>query len=242
MKTVLIALAVIAFSLNVSAIVVDGVVDPEYGPPIAIDQAGDGNGNANMDLLELYAASDPTYLYVAFTINADIVATDWGKYMVYIDTDNTDNSGATSDAWGRNVVVVNTMHLPEYTVNCWVDSPPFGIDHFQFVPWDGTQWDWGAAGQPAAAALTGGSPSVIEWSIPWTQLGSPGGTIYLEVWNTGGGATDNAQDTINNPAEDWNASDWSTQATLQNSAAYLIPEPGTILAFGLVALAIIRKR
>ena len=48
---------------------------------------------------------------------------------------------------------------------------------------------------------------------------------------TGGTTTDNAQDTINDPADDWNASDWTTTAVLANSTYYDVqggppPAPG----------------
>jgi len=45
---------------------------------------------------------DIDYIYFAYTINADIAATNWGKYVIYVDTTN-DASGATNDAWTRNV-------------------------------------------------------------------------------------------------------------------------------------------
>ncbi|MCB0206845.1 MAG: glycoside hydrolase family 13 protein, partial [Anaerolineae bacterium] len=60
--------------------------------------------------------------------------------------------------------------------------------------------------------------SVIEWQVAKSALGSPD-TIWFEVWSTGGGA-DPAQDTINDPADDWNATDWSTQSVLLNSTEY----------------------
>jgi hypothetical protein len=242
MKCIMTLLAVLAMAGYVSAITVDGIVDPEYGAPIASDSSTDGAGNENMNLLDLYAVADASNLYVAFTINADIVATDWGKYMLYFDTDNVMDSGATSDAWGRNVIVTNTMHLPEFTCNTWVDSPPYGTDHTQFVPWDGAAWDWGAAGTPIAAALTGGATSVVEYAISWAQLDNPVGTIFMEVYSTGGGDSDNAQDTINNPAEDWNASDWSTQATVGNSSPFVIPEPGVMIGLLLSGFALLRRR
>src|SRR5690349_19878234 len=57
-----------------TAIVVDGVVDAEYGDPVASDPADAPQGNANLDLLDLYIAEDATNFYFAYTINADIGA------------------------------------------------------------------------------------------------------------------------------------------------------------------------
>ncbi len=195
-------------------IVVDGTVDAAYGDPVASDSAGDGNGNANMDLLDLYIADDDEYFYFAYTVNADIAAANWGKYMLYIDTTN-DGEGATSDAWGRNVVAENP-HQPEFSINSYVDAAPYGAEDVQFWAWNGG-WSQGANIQ--AAALGAGATSVIEWQVSKAALGNPS-VIWAEVWNTGGGDTDNAQDTINAPAEDWNASDWSTQASLDVSTMY----------------------
>ena len=201
-------------------IVVDGVIDAAYGSPIAADPAGDGNSNTNMDLLELYAAQDADNFYFAYTINADIGATNWGKYALYVDTTN-DANGATVDAWTRNVVV-NDPHKPEYGIYTWVDATPYGPEDTQLVHWTGAAWDWGSVGQVTAGAIGAGTPSVIEWQVAKSGLGDPD-TIWVEVWDTGGGSNDNAQDTINDPPDDWNATDWATQAVLLNSTQFGAP-------------------
>ncbi len=207
----------IVTSTTSPCIVVDGVVDAAYGAALAADSAGDGNGNANMDLLELYAAQDVDSIYVAFTVNADLAAANGGKYVVLIDTTN-DANGATSDAWSRNVVV-HDPHKPEYGIYTWVDSAPYDAADTQLVHWTGSAWDWGSVTSVAAAAMVAGTPSVIEWRVAKADLGDPDG-VWIEVWDTGGGAGDNAQDTINNPPEDWNATDWSSQAALEVSTAF----------------------
>jgi hypothetical protein len=198
--------------------VIDGVIDPLYGNAIASDPAGDGNTNPNMDLLELYAAQDATYIYVALTVNADIAATNWGKYVIYVDTTN-DANGATADAWGRNVVV-SDPHKPEFGIYTYVDSGSYGPEDTQFWEWGGSSWSQN--GTISNAALSAGTISTIEYQISKAALGSPE-TIWLEVWDTGGGDTDNAQDTINNPADDWNATDWATQAVLEVSTQFGAP-------------------
>lgn len=207
---------------------VDGVVDAVYGAPVAIDSSGDGNSSAVMDLLELYVTDDASYVYFAFTINADIGATDWGKYILYLDTDGIPGSGATSDAWGRNVAAASE-HLPEFSINTWVDSAPYGTDDIQFWGWSGAAWS--SLGAISEAALGAGTTSVIEWKVAKTDLGSPNG-FWAEVYSTGGGGGDNAQDTINFPADDWNASDWSTQALLSVSSPYIAVDGGHDASYG----------
>ncbi|MGC9023895.1 MAG: alpha amylase N-terminal ig-like domain-containing protein [Chloroflexia bacterium] len=191
----------------------------DYGAPIAIDQAGDGNGNAVMDLLELYVAEDADAFYFRFTVNANIGATNWGKYALYLDLDGLPGSGATSDAWTRNVVAQDP-HRPEYGIYTWVDVPPYDPSDTQIVHWTGTAWDWANVQQVDAVTLTTGPTSTIEWKVAKAKLGNPSG-FFCEAWSTGGGSHDNAQDTVNFPAEDWNASDWSTTALLLVSTPYL---------------------
>jgi glycosidase len=216
------AMPVGAAPLAQAGITVDGIIDTEYGAPLASDPGGDGNGNAPMDLLDLYVAEDADNFYFAFTVNDDIDTTDWGKYVLYVDTTN-DANGATSDAWTRNVVA-NDPHKPEFGIYSWVDSPPYDAAHTQLVAWTGSGWDWGNAGQVVTGAIGTGVPSVVEWQVAKVDLGSPS-EMWLEVWDTGGGGGDNAQDTINDPADDWNATDWATTALLAVSTHYASPVP-----------------
>jgi glycosidase len=211
----------VAQAIVSAAIAVDGVIDAVYGAPIAVDPAGDGNGNSNMDLLNLYAAQDATNFYFAFTINANINTTNWGKYAVYFDTTN-DTNGAPTDAWGR-AVTVSDPHKPEYALYTYVNELPYTIDRTQFYAYTGG--GWGGQGTADAAAIGPGDTSVIEYRIAKSRLGNPS-TLWMEVWDTGGGDSDNAQDTINSPADDWNpptVNPWGTPAVLSNSTQYGAP-------------------
>ena len=195
---------------------VDGVKDAIYGTAEATDGTGSPQGNANMDLGQLYVVNDANYWYFYFSVNANIASpNNWGKYLLYIDTDGVAASGATSDAWGRNVRVLDP-HKPEFSINGWVDSGLYGANHTQVWAWSGTAWATNGSGQVDAAGLTASTTSGIEWKIARSRLGDPT-QIWCEVYSTGGGATDNAQDTANNPAEDWNGTDWITQSILANS-------------------------
>jgi len=198
-----------------ASIVVDGTVDAAYGAPIASDPAGDGNGNAVMDLLDLYIAEDADYYYFAFTVNADVGAVNWGKYVVYVDTTN-DTGGATGDAWTRNITV-DDLHRPEYGIYSWVDQSPYDTSRVQFWRWTGSAWT--QEGTIADAALSAGTISTIEWKVARSALGDVD-EFWCEAWSTGGGSNDNAQDTINDPADDSNASDWSTTSVLSNSTRF----------------------
>lgn len=114
------------------AVVVDGIIDNSYGQPIAVDPGGDGNGSSHMDLLELYMTEDADNFYFAYTINADINTTNWGKYVIYLDVDGVDNSGAPTDAWTRNVVVSNIewrMSKTRLGSDDGTHEPPVTVDN-----------------------------------------------------------------------------------------------------------------
>lgn len=197
---------------------VDGIIDPEYGDPVASDPSGDGNGNAPMDLGALYVTEDAENIYLAFSINADISGSNnWGKYAIYIDTSN-DAEGAASDAWGRSVLV-SDPHKPEFGIYTWVDADDYNAGSTQL--WAYANGSWAQLGTAAEAARGIGTTSVLEYRVSKTALGNPS-DIYLEVWSTGGGNSDNAQDTINDPADDWNASDWNTQSLLACSTHFAV--------------------
>ncbi len=197
-------------------IAVDGVIDAAYGAPLASDPLGDAVNGVNLDLGELYVAEDATNFYFAFTINANIGGgNNWGKYAIYVDTTNNGSGGAT-DAWGRNVVV-NDPHKPEFGMYSWVDCGTYNSSCTQFWQWGGSSWSQNGAIDEAARLI--GSTSVLEWRMAKTKLGSPS-QMWIEVWSTGGTTTDNPQDTINDPADDWNATDWLTQGVLDNSTQY----------------------
>jgi hypothetical protein len=187
------------------------VLDPEYGAPEGRDSNADGNGSEVMDLVDLNVIDDGEAWYFHFTIDGDIEGEDWGKYAIYIDTTN-DAEGATYDAWLRNVIVEDP-HKPEFGIYTWVDGEdPYGPEKVQFWYWEEGTSVW-RAGEPIEdAALAGGRGSGIEWKVSKAALGNPQ-IFWCEAWSTGPDVV-NAQDTINDPPEDWNAWDWETTAVL----------------------------
>ncbi len=193
---------------------IDGVIDAVYGDPEATDPTDDApQGFEHLDLGRLYVCNDVDYWYFAFEADDDVLATNWGKYMIEIDTTN-DAAGATVDAWGRNVVI-SDPHKPEFSLRSWVDGGgAYSAAKTQVWAWDGASWSTDGALDDAAVAE--GTTSVFEWKVAKTRIGSPS-TIWCEVFTTAGGGGDNAQDTSNDPADDWNATDWTTTAVLANS-------------------------
>ena len=69
-------------------------------------------------------------VFLGTPINDDVATTNWGKYLLFIDTTG-DSAGGTSDAWGRNIDITDP-HKAEYSLRGWVDNPPYAADHTQF--------------------------------------------------------------------------------------------------------------
>jgi hypothetical protein len=215
--------AVVSFTNTPAATpVIDGQVDAEYGAAIASDPSDPPQGTAPMDLGDLYITHDDDFVYFAFTIFENVGTTNWGKYLMYIDTTG-DADGATSDAWGRKVTV-NDPHKPEFSINTYLDDGSYGTEDIQLWSWNQGGGSWSNIGTIDAAALGTGITSTIEWQVARADLGDPD-TIWVEVYSTGGGGTDNAQDTINNPADDWNAIDWNATAVLSVTTQYNFNQP-----------------
>ncbi|GJM43321.1 MAG: hypothetical protein DHS20C21_01630 [Gemmatimonadota bacterium] len=181
----------------------------------ASDSMDSPQGNAPMDLGDLYVANDATFWYFLFTVYADLSVDQWGKYILFVDTTN-DTDGGLTDAWGRAISVADP-HKAEYTVRSWLDGGgAYTAAKTQLWEWNQVDSTWSSPGPVAEAALAAGAVSGLEWKIPRAALGDPS-TIWCSIANTGGGGSDNAQDTINDPAEDWNAIDWITPAVVSNS-------------------------
>ena len=106
--------AVVAPSTQGASIVIDGVKEAAWGAPLSSDPTGDMS-EPNLDMQHLYVTEDTANYYIGF----DATASTWGMtYGIYIDTNQVDGSGATSDPWGRAINAVSA-HLPEHTIYVW---------------------------------------------------------------------------------------------------------------------------
>jgi hypothetical protein len=214
MKTKHLALALglgLLASTGYAQLTVDGVVDAAYGAPLATDDvlptAGEGGGDATpiLDLANLYVGNDATHLYVAITVAGDIAVTNWGKYIILINSPGI--AGTTTGA----VWVRADSSVSNYQVSSWVDSG----GGTEFDKWNGSAW----ADSTGNAAIGNTSvPGVVEARIPLSELGNPS-SITIAAYSTGGGATDPAIDAL--PGANGN-SNWATPTTLTTFAPYTI--------------------
>lgn len=203
---------------------VDGQYDAVYGIAEASDPSGDHWDGLNaMDMLDLYVCNDNNFWYFYFTVNENLSTTTWGKYLLYIDTTN-DMEGAIRDAWGRKTVAIDP-NKPEFSLNTWVDGQPYGPEDTQFWVWTQAGSTWAQLGTADGAGLTAGTTSGIEYKLARSRVGDPD-TIWVEVWSTGETGNPPAQDTSNDPADDWNASNWDDTAFVAVSTKVAVQSGG----------------
>jgi hypothetical protein len=191
----------------------DGVAGAGYGAAVATDPimpaAGEGGAGANgpMDLENLYVYYDATDVYICLTVNSDIGTNNWGKYKVFIQTDNG-GAGGTSDPWGRAIATGGTFS-PQFALSTWVDGGGGTNAHKWTGAWTDQSGTWAGGMAISATGNTGGHGGV-EWKVPKAWLGNPA-KVDVEATCTANGGTDNGQDTV---PSDVNATDWGTVTTL----------------------------
>src|SRR5438270_11504007 len=84
------------------------------------DSTGDtftGAGGGILDITSVEVTSTAADLNFKINLNGDPVATDWGKYMIGLDT--AGGGDTTGDAWARPIGMSGGM---DYWVGSWVDS------------------------------------------------------------------------------------------------------------------------
>ncbi len=92
-------------------------------------------GFDHLDIVQTTVTNDASFLYIDITLNADIDATNWGKYLIGIDTGA--NVGENSNPWGRSVDW--GRNITDF-VGSWADDGGSGAGG-QFWQFDGAVWN-----------------------------------------------------------------------------------------------------
>ena len=183
----------------------------------------------NLDISGAEVTNDFTNLKIIVQLIADIQATDWGKYMVGIDS--KPGGDALGNGWGRPISMSSGMDV---WLGGWVDSGG-NVEAYNYnVSW--------VLSNTYAVTINQFS---VEYTIPLGVIGlNPGDTIGFDIYSSGGGGSDGAIDALANPSQtiaNWGDSyDSSNMVYTYN----LIPEP-TVIALagvGLLGLLLARRR
>ncbi len=194
------------------------------------DVAVPGNPFPHIDIASVDVSNTATDLIFTINLNGDPVATDWGKYMVGIDS--TAGGDPVGNGWGRPIGMSSGM---DFWLGSWVD----GGNGLELRNWNGSSWDLQAASYnpvPPLATPTKTSSSVTL-TVPLGYLGlGVGSTFQFDVYTSGGGGGDGAVDALGIPTPsitDW-GNNYNSGANVQ--AYTVVPEPGTLT---LLALSVV---
>lgn len=200
-------------------------------------------GFTHLDITSVEVTNDADFLYFNISVDADIDATNWGKYIIGMDTGrNAGDNSTDPGSWNRNVDW--GRGITDF-VGSWADDGGSGAGA-ELRSWDGSAWGLTdatyAAGTDIMASDAGHAFGIQQIVISLSALGlTVGDTIEFDVFTTGGG-TDPGVDHLSR--SDFATDDWANQSTAGDFLRYtVVPAPGSLALLGLGgAVAIRRKR
>lgn len=230
MKTTLIAAAGLAMFAGTS-------LGTTYNDP-----AGDlftGAGGGILDILALDVTNDATNISFTFHLAGDPIATDWGKYMVIMDTVPGGDTGG--NGWGRPIGLASGA---DHWMGSWVDSGNGGEVYSYAGSWpfppNHATWNGTAVGMTISKT---NSSVTVSFPMAWIGVGF-GDLIFFDAFTSGGGGGDGAIDSVANASP--SVFDWGDyyQAGGQNPVLtyQVVPTPGAAGLAGLAGALALRRR
>lgn len=221
-----------------AAVYNDATGDLNNGDPNGT--TADLSGFTHLDIASVEVTNDATDLTFKFTLVGDILATDWGKYMVGISTDNS--TGDTSgNGWARPISM--SPAGMNYWIGTWVDSGN-GAEIYSWSDPNGP-WNLDEAtynGPPDNDISIATSQFMATVTVPLANLGlSPGDMFWFDAYSSGGGGSDSAVDALSSSVPsitDWGGPFNSPGNSGLAKYTVVVPEPATLALIGLSGLAI----
>ncbi len=203
------------------------------------DAQGDifDGGLANLDILGAELTNDTDNLYVSITTNADIGATNWGKYLFFVDSgDGGAMSGAGgndpyNNPWNRRVGAAVGI---DAFLGSWIDGGGGSLAY----TWNGGGFDDNGFFN---VDLSDAASGTVRWTISLSALGlGVGDTFAFDIATTGGTDGDPAIDLLStvDVQPGWGNGSFSPMAYSYT----VVPTPGTLAFLGLAGLRGRRRR
>lgn len=195
------------------------------------------SGFTFLDIASVEVTNDATDLSFTFTVVGDLLANDWGKYLVGISTSNSTGDTA-SNGWARPISM-NPEGM-DYWIGSWVDSG----NGAELYSWDGAAWNLDEATYnvpPNDDISIATTTSTVTLTIPRSNLGlGLGDMIWFDAFTTGGTGSDSAVDALSSstPSITTWGGPFNSPGDSGLSKYTIIPEPATLGLLGVSGLAI----
>ncbi len=201
------------------------------------DAAGDTftmAGGGILDILSMEVTNTATDISFQFTLAGDVVATDWGKYMVAID--DAPGGDVASNGWARPISMPTGM---DHWLGSWVDSGNGAEVWTYTAAWARTQATYDPA--PNNQVSISKSTNTVTITTPLSALGlSVGDIFFFDAFTSGGGGGDGAVDSLGNPAQQ--IGDWGVPSEAHLLTYQVVPTPGAVGLLALGGLFAARRR
>jgi len=205
------------------------------------DIAAAFTGFDHLDITQVEVTNDANFIYFDISVAGDIDATNWGKYIIGMNTGR--NAGSTGDAWGRNI---NWASGITDFVGSWADDGGSGAGA-ELHAWDGAAWGLTdatyGAGTEVMADDANHAAGVQRIGVSLASLGLSAGDVLLFDVATTGGGFDPGVDHLSQSGI--STDDWPNQSTSGAFLSYTIapiPAPGSVALLGLGGLVATRRR
>lgn len=199
-------------------------------------------GFDHLNIASVEVTNDADFIYFSMTMVGDLDATNWGKYIIGMDTGA--NAGDGGNPWGRNV---NWGRGITNFVGSWADDGGSGAGA-ELHAYDGAAWSMTDATYAAGTEISGDdsmhAAGVQKIAISLASLGlSDGSVIEFDVFSTGGGA-DPGVDHLS--VSGFSTDSWGNTSLSGQFLSYtvqVVPLPGSaaFALFGLGGLATIKR-
>jgi hypothetical protein len=209
-----------------------------YGDATGEIDANVGN-HPHLDISSVDVSNTGTTLSFKINLVGDPVATDWGKYMIGIDS--VGGGDTAGNGWARPISMSSGM---DFFLGGWADSG----NGAEVRNWTGSAWNLQSAtyGTNPDAISVSKDASSFAFTLDFAGLGLiPGSTFDFDVYSSGGGGTDSAVDAAGNPATSittWNQP-YDSGANVFSYTITAVPEPTILALLGMAGvMAFMRRR